>query len=215
MQQQDARRRGARDLGAHHEFPADETERHGADEPHEERQRDEGDDEDGREDAGPEHGRDEEPEHERREGEHHVREAHDCTVDEAADIGREHAQAGPDERRGEHRDRRDQERGPDAVDDARQERAAELVGAERELPGRRRQTRPDGDLFGIADREQVAEGAQEHDGREQREGRGGQRIEPRRGAARNAEPGPAHGAPQPLHGAHDAARPPMRGSSAA
>jgi hypothetical protein len=102
----------------------------------------------GVDEARAEDGDDRQRQDDRREGEHHVHEPHHDGVDDAAAVAADQAEgdaAGEGDRR---RDEADGERDAGAVDDAREDVAADLVGAEPEL--RRRRLERERDDLGVA-----------------------------------------------------------------
>jgi hypothetical protein len=113
-----------------------------------------------------EHRHEDQAEDQGRKGQQHVHRLHDDRVGAAAMPSGEH----PDRRAEQHREKRggdaDDERDPRAVKDPRKRIAAEAVGAEPVLGGRRTQLRDDVLIVGIVGR-QHGRGDRERDDREE------------------------------------------------
>ena len=121
--------------------------------------------------AGAEHADDHDREQHARKGEQHVDQPHDHGVDAAADIARHDADRHADRHRERDREHAFDQRDARAVDDAREQVAAELVGAEPVLGRRRHQHVHQVVLVGIVGRDQRREDAAEHEHQHDREPR--------------------------------------------
>ena len=126
---------GADGARAHHVVALAHDQRRPAQQAGEDGRVDDGDGDRGRGCARPQHRDDADGQQHDREGEEHVHHAHDDAVRPAAVIGRDEAEGAAHEERRADRGRGDGQRRAPAIEDARQDIAAELVRAE---PMRRR-----------------------------------------------------------------------------
>ena len=131
MDRDDARVRGADRTGVEDIVACGDHQRRAAQEAREDRRVDDRDRCRGRECAGAEQRDHPDREQHHREREQDVHRAHDDALRPAAEVRRDEAERPAREERGGHRGRRDRQRGPQAVDDPRQDVPPELIGPER------------------------------------------------------------------------------------